>query len=300
MKKILKIVLKVLACLLLLVLLAVLTLPLWVSPVACGVANSVVPSKLSTGFHLGQCNVNPYNGKVTVGDLQLFNPPGYSQKMAFTLARLHVNVDMSTVMSDTLVVEDIDISEVFVSYVKNDLGENNFDVILRNVNGQSPKPEAEVSEPATETEEKADVPVEPKAETTEGEKKSRKIIIDRLHIEKVLVQWGPLTLPLPAITLTGIGRSSGGMSFENATEEIRKQVMARMDALGAGLSNLGDVANGLSKKGAEHLDHATKAVKGVTDNAAGAVESLKNAADAAKNVKDGAADALKSIKGLFE
>ena len=58
----------------------VLALPLWIGPVACCAANFAVPKVTKTGFRLGAFGLNPYSGRLHVGDMQLQNPPRFFEE----------------------------------------------------------------------------------------------------------------------------------------------------------------------------------------------------------------------------
>jgi len=79
----------------------------------------------------------------------------------------------------------------------------------------------------------------------------------------VLVQLGPIPMPLPKIELNGIGRKSQGVTMAEAWDQIYASVMKSFSDLGVNLSNLGNASMDQAMKA---LD-AAKAVnvKGMTD-----------------------------------
>ncbi len=315
MKKILWIV----GILILLLISVVLTLPVWDSTVLRPVVNSVVPRVLSTKFKMDALHINQYLGRVILDGLRLENPEGYSERVACSIEHFTIDVDMSTAMSDVIVVETIELKNVFVSYVKDDKGLNNFDRLLASANGgydlrddeqrvayeerQAKELElklekaktAEVAEKA-KTNQSADAqPAKP-----EAKKPSKKFIIDRLEVRGVLVQWGKLTMPMPPIVLTELGRKEGGLSPDEIQAVIFATFMRSLSAIGVSLKDigvdLGNVAGALSESGVENLNKGIEAIKkldtkGATDALKGATDSLKGAGDALK----GATDSLKSL-----
>ena len=278
MKKILK----AFVILVLLIVAAVLLSPFWIGPVVRSVANCVVPQKTGTPFRLGEFGLNGYTGHLLVGNLQLENPEGCQQRMATTLGRFEVDVDMSTVMSDTIVLENVELKDLFVSYVSDDKGRNNFDVILANVMSQA-EGEAKAEEKPAEA-----APAEEKSD-----KPAKKVIIDRLCISGILVQYGKLTLPAPALTLTGIGRASNGATLEQVWTELSVKIMQSLGAFGESLKGLSEQAKNLTgnlseitQQGAANM---TKALGDVTGSAS----------DAAGKASEAAGKAVESLKGLF-
>ena len=103
--------------LLVFVVVALLTLPLWINPVATSLANALVPKYTGTAFNLERVNLNPYTGKLLISGVKLANPEGYSEKDAFALGSLSADVEVSTLLSDTIHVREITIDSPFASYV---------------------------------------------------------------------------------------------------------------------------------------------------------------------------------------
>ena len=68
--------------------LVVATIPLWISPVSTGVANSVVPKITGTKFHIERFYVNPWTGAVRIKNVKLSNPEGYGESPAFSMTSL--------------------------------------------------------------------------------------------------------------------------------------------------------------------------------------------------------------------
>lgn len=277
MKKILK----VLVILVLFVLAAVLLSPLWIGPVTRSVANLVVPKKTGTPFRLGAFALNGYTGHLLVGDMQLENPAGCDQRMAATLGKLEVDVDVSSLLSETIVVENVELKDLFVSYVSDGEGRNNFDVILENALGKKEEPKADEAKPA-EAKPEGTEPTEEKSD-----KPAKKVIIDRLCVSGVMVQFGKLTLPAPSFTLTGIGRSSGGATLDQIWSEVSGKVMQSLGMLGEGLKGLGSQAKNLTGD----LSAASQQ---------GAVQAGQALGDAAKSAGEAAGKTVESLKGLFK
>ena len=295
MKKMLKFVGIVLGVFLALALLLVLTLPLWIGGVVKITANTAVPPMTRTEFKINGFSCNWYNGRLEIADVKLSNPEGFDQKMAFTLGKVFVDVDMSTIFSDPMVIEKIEVKDVFVSYLDGSHGTNNFEIITANVKdflGIEPEDDEdddEVEAPskdATKEVAKEQPKEEAKQEVANEEEKGgsgRKFIIDDILIDSVVVQYGAVTLPLKMpIHLTGIGRDLGGLNAENAWKEIFSQFWRSLTNIGAGILSLGSA--GMDKAG-EMLDSlkvkdgansAIKATSDAVDKASGAIKNLFN------------------------
>ena len=308
--KLFKFVLATLAVLLVLVLAVVLTLPLWIGPVVKSTANSVAPKFTGTPFNLGEFGLNPYSGRLHVGDTQLFNPEGYSQKMAFTLGKLDVNVDVGSVLSDTIVIREILVKDVFASYVFAN-GKANITVIQENVAKATggEKPAADEA-PKVEAPKAKEPKAKPEDTAKADEKKGgKKVIIERLRIEGLAVQFTAITVPIPSIELTDIGKEKNGVSWDVAWEEIFNSIMKALGNFGGALKGLG--LDGLEAlKGLTDVDvgkTANAAVDGVGNALKSGGEAVGDTANAAVegvgNVLKGGGEAAKSalsgIAGLF-
>ena len=290
MKKTLKILGILLAALFALVLVMILTLPLWVGCVVKPVANAAVPQLTRTEFNLDGFSFNWYNGRLEISGVKLHNPKEFDQKMAFTLGKVFVDVDMSTIFSDPMVIEKIEVKDVFVSYLDGSHGTNNFDVITANVK-DSLGIEAEPEDAKAEAKQES----EPADASDEKGGPGRKFIIDDLLIDSVVVQYGAVTLPLKMpIHLTAIGRDLGGLNAENAWKEIFSQFWRSLTDIGSALLNLGSGTVGTASE-------ATNAAVGtVLDTTGKAMDTTTKAADeAVKKTSEAIDKAAGTLKGLF-
>ena len=124
--------------------LALLSLPIWISPVGTSLANMLVPKYTGTAFNVDRINFNPYTGKLFVSGVRLANPAGYSKEDAFALGSISADVEVLTLLSDAIHVREIVIDAPFASYVFDAEGVNNIDRIIAAVNEKlGPKKEKE-------------------------------------------------------------------------------------------------------------------------------------------------------------
>ena len=297
--KAIKILLKAVVVIVALVVVALLTLPLWFGPVVKTTANSVTPGIVKTDFHLGHLSLNPYSGRFELGDMQLSNPQGYSEKYAVTLGDIVFDCKPFSLASDVIHVEEIKVKGVFASVVSKD-GVGNFKQIQYNVAGGKEKYEAAQAE--KEAQAQAEKTEEPKSES-----KPKKIIIDRLEISDLKIQLGILPVALPSITLTDIGKSSGGATLEDAWQKIVEGVLKAAGAVGdqakaliGGVSDAANKATDAASKAATQAtgavgDAASKATSAVSDTAGAAVDKVGEGAKAAGEAAGKALDSLKKL-----
>jgi len=257
MKKMLKILLWTIVGVLALGLALVATIPLWLGPTVTTVANKVAPEYTGTPFSLDGVGINPYTGKYRITKLNLGNPKDYPVPTAFSVSNVLVDVEMSSLFTDTIHIREIMIEAPYVSYVSKD-GTNNFEWIGAHA--------AAKAGPKEEEEEKAE----------EEKGPGKKVVIDKLTIAGTRVKLKILPeMPIPTITLTDIGKEKGGATWAEVGNQLVEAVMNASNAVGKGLTSaigvLGDgagtVLSGTTNvlSGAAGLlgDGASKAVSGI-------------------------------------
>ena len=257
-------------------------IPLWISPVATGVATSVVPKLTGTDFKLERFYVNPWTGAIRINGVRLANPEGFGDSPAFSVESISVDVALFELFADRLHIKDITIVDPFASYYSHN-GVNNIDAIMANVEkALGPKKEKELEE-------------------SEKEAKSKmKVQIDHLKISgtKVkLIETGAIPpLPIMTVELTGIGKDSGGASFDDAWQSIVDAFMKSMNSIGDGIGALAGVLGDGAKGLADTLGESTKNVTGALNESAKSVTGALS--DGAKGLSDAVGDGAKSVKDV--
>ena len=296
--KTIKVIGKILLWIIAIVVVVLLALPLWIGPVAKGVANAVVPCITGTDFHLGEFGLNPYTGTLHVGDMQLANPTNFSDKNAVDLKAFDVDFAMTSLLfGKKYRVEFVEVNGVFVHI--DPPKADNFLQIAENATGG--KKDAEAEEPEVEQPE------------PDEEKESKGVQIDRITLKDVTIKYGlPIKIPMD-LELTGIGADSEyGAALMDVWVAVKDKVLSAANSVGGALGDLGKgAANALKDAGgaaADSLKNAGGAAADTLKDAGGAAaDSLKDAggaaADALKDAGGAAADALKSagdgLKGLL-
>ena len=320
MKKILKFLAIAIGALLALALLLVLTLPLWLGPIARPCAVPAVASLTGVDFKLDKLYLNPYTGRLEVGGMLVGNPKGYDEPVAVALSNLVLDVAMTTLGSKYVHVEEVTVDGFFASYVSGgEHGVDNFTQIQYNIAGGKEKYEA--NKAAAEAEKaKAEQNAAPEPEPEEEDVSKKKLVIDLLTIRNVRVKMGFLTIPIPVdIVLKDLGKETDGMTIGEIFDEVWKSIMKSATAVGDGMKALGGIIGDGAGKAAEGASKAMDAVSDGAGKAAAAVgESTGKAVDAVSEttgkavdavsettgkavdaVSDGAGKAVNAIKGLF-
>ena len=291
--KVIKFLIKAVVVIAILAVVALLAMPVWFGPVVKTTANSVAPSVLKTDFHLGHLSLNPYTARFELGDMQLSNPEGYSEKYAATLGEVAFDVETLSLMTDVIHIEEIKVKDVFVSIVSKD-GVGNFKQIQYNLAGGKEKYEAAQAKKEAEKPAEAEMPAEAPSE--------KKVIIDHLEISGIKIKLGilPITIPV-ALTLNDIGKESGGATFEEVWEQIVAAVMKAAGAAGDQLKALGGFVGDSATQATEAATQAaSQATEAATKAASQATKAVGGAAEGAtKAVGEGAKKAMDSLKSLW-
>lgn len=270
MKKLLKFLLWTALALVLLVILLVALLPVWLGPVARPIVNRVVPQLTRTDFRLGRLAVNPFTGRLEVGDLKVGNPKGYSEPVACSLGGLVVVLDTAQTTPDRIHVREVTVNDVFVSYLVG--GENSTDNVTQiKMNLAGGKERYEQAKRLEKARAQAHPPSEAQA-ADEG--RDVKVVIDRLTISGVRVKLQMLTILVPSITLTDIGKDSDGATLDEALTSVFNAIVSSASALGDGASALGDILTEATGEGLGALQDAGRS----------AGDSVKKTAEALKGL----------------
>lgn len=264
-KKIIKICCWIIGLVILIPIVLIASLPLWLGPVVRPTVNTIAPKITKTDFRLEKLYLNPYTCNFELGGVRIGNPAGFSDTNAVVLGYFNVDVDTSSLSKDVIVVENVEISDIYVTMLKGDDGKTNLDIIEENVMGAADEYEKE--------QEKA------KAADEEPMEFNKKIIVNRFVFKNVsgkisMSKYVTVPFRVPSIELKDIGKDSGGYDLDHLYAAIVKEFWASIMAQAA------DVGDLLGKGAGKAVD----AVKGAGESIKNAGESLKNVGDSFKNL----------------
>ena len=236
--------------------------------------NEAGPAALGVPVSLEDAQIRPLRGTIALKGLHLGNPEGYKTDGLLDLHSLFIRIDLASLRTDTVVIREITVDGLVVTYEKGLLNSNLGALIDLLSAG-----EEETPEPAPE--EQAGGP----------ETSGKKVVIDKLSIAgsrmnfsvtgaAALTGGAAIPIPLPPITLTGLGREKeGGLTFVQA---VRRVLTAIAGATGTAIAGSGKILGDGAKAVGEGAVNAGKAVVG-------------GAAEAGKAVGDGVLDAGKAV-----
>lgn len=198
--------------------------------------NHYGPQIAGTAVTLTAAHISPFSGEGTLDSLKVANPQGWSANQAFALKRIHISVVPRSLLSDHVIINDIDIEDPEFLYETKILSSNIGDLV-KNIEGQKSNPSAQ-------------------AKSSNGAEK-------RFEIHHLIIRGGKLTisvmgrapipLTMPTVEFHDLGNGQGVTSTELAAlvgETILKSILeASTKALGktggAAAGAAGDILKGL-------------------------------------------------------
>ena len=265
----------------------------------------VAPGILGVPVTVDNVNIGIFRGKVSIKGLVVGNPEKFKSDYLFSLGELSVTLDLKSLSTDTIIVNEVIIKAPKISY-EMALGGSNIGSLLDNL----AKEEEEEKE-----EEKEEKTVDPDAAP------AKKVIIEKILLTdgKVSINVAALggkgmTLPLPKIEMIDVGKEKeGGASLVDVISEIIsaiaksvvKVVSGSVDLLGDGAKATLD----MTMKGASAVGDAAGATLHMAGDAAGATIGVAGdaagatvdvAGDAAKAVGKGAGKLVGGVTGIFK
>ena len=192
------------------------------------------PKLLQKSVSLGKVDFQPFRGHVTLQDLHIGNPKGFSsEKELFSLGHISIDLQPETLLSDKIVINSIVIDNVSAFYeIAN--GTNNIAVIQKNVLGEPKKTSSSSS-----------------SVKSNDEKPVKTVVIKDLSVKDATVAAAisgiGVSLPLPAIHMKNIGEEKPS-TFKEAllsvlnvfsTETLKAITGASADTVKSGMDSLG-------------------------------------------------------------
>ena len=227
MKKIVKILAAVLAAISLIVLIIIYVC---LNSVTKSAVESTAPRMTQTTFKVNSVSLSPFSGAGVLSGIVAGNPEGFKSPQSIAAKGVRVNLALSSVFSDLLVIEEVVIDAPDITYEVG-LGGSNIDRILKNIN-----------------------------EFIGQEKSTRKVIIQdfwlkggKLTISNSLITDLACSVPIPDVHLTDIGKKSNGATLAEALTEIMKPVSASVTSASGSLIKACKNPGAILKMGSDNM-----------------------------------------------
>ncbi|WP_282609463.1 hypothetical protein [Pelagibius sp. Alg239-R121] len=235
-----------------------------------------------TTVRLDDVKLSLTDGKGSLHGLHMTNPSGFGENDAFAFDRVAIKVDLTTLASDVIVINEVVIEKPRVLY---ELGEKgtNIDTIRKNVESQQG---SEVKSDSGDT---------------------PSFIIKNLYLRDGTVSVGAtglldqqLSVPLPDIHLTDVGEEGAGASPADIVEQTLAAVGGGITSAVADI-NLDGIRRGVEDAASSAGDAIEGAAEQTGETASDVGEAIGEGAEqAGEAIGEGAEAAGKAIKGLFD
>ena len=277
--KIKKVVTTVITVIVVLLLIIILAIGLFGGKMIKAAVEVGASNALGVPVTLGEASLSLLAGKLELEDLQVNNPPEFEHEKLLTMGRALVDVSLTSLTSDTVVIQNMIFDEVTLVIEQKGL-KTNLQTILDSLPEAEPEPEPEK------------VPEDP-AKTEEKPAKNLKIA--NLEIKNVQVKAKFLPIPGKADTVTfklaPIKMTNLGSDDKMTVAKLASEVLMA-------------IAKGVAQQGTDYLPaeiigplqdisgKGLEVLKGATDIG---TEGLGKGADGIKKGIEGIGDGLKGI-----
>jgi len=261
--KIKKVVTTIILALVAVVLIIILTIGLFGGKMIKAAVEIGASDALGVPVTLDEASLALFAGKLELEELEVENPPGFEHEKLLTMGLAHVNVALTSLASETVVIQDMIFDEVTLVIEQKGLKTN-----LQTILDSLPK-------------------AEPEEEPAEAEKKpAKKLKIANLEIKNVHVKANLLPIPgkidtitfnLSPIVMTDLGSDdkmtvaklaskilmaiAKGVATDG-TKFLPKEILGPMqDVTGAAIEIGADVLNTATDIGAEGIESGAEGIK---------------------------------------
>jgi uncharacterized protein involved in outer membrane biogenesis len=214
----------------------------------------VGPKITRTTLTVDAVSVSLLGGSAGVKGLVLGNPEGYKAPSAISVGKAAVSISPGSILSDKIVIRSVEVRNAEITFEGNPLGANNLTKLMDNVNALSAAAnKAETNPPA--------------AMSGDTKKPAKKLEVDDFLISGAKIhanlsgipglQAQAITLPLPDIHLTDLGKGNDGITAADLTKKVLGEVTTgTIKALTAAVADLGKDVAGAAKDAAQNAGKA--------------------------------------------
>ena len=207
------------------------------------------PEMTQVAVDLKSVNLSLLSGQGRINGLKVGNPPGYKTPSAIQANAISIDIKPTTLFADTLMIESMHIQNPEIT-VEGNLKRNNLQQILESIEAYT-------------TDEK-------KTKSGKERKPPQKVQMDslvlsggKLHLNLTLLGSRTLTIPLPDIRLTDLGKEAGGITTAELTQKILTAIVqSATQSMSTAASRLGQELTDTAKHlGQDAIQGARKVLK---------------------------------------
>ncbi len=224
--------------LIVLIIVGVIVASRFLGPIVKTGMETVGPKLTKVSIKLDEVHLSLLSGSATIKGLVVGNPAGYKTPDAISAGMIAVGVNPLSVLSDKIVVRSIHVEAPEITF-EGGLSGNNLSTIMDNVNA------------AAQTGGTVSTNTTPTAQA----KPSKKLEVDdflitgaKVHVSLTGLGGKEMTLPLPPIHLTDLGRNADGITAAELTRSVLDAVVtATVKAVSKAGTDVGKNAESLIK-----------------------------------------------------
>ncbi|MGA3145063.1 MAG: hypothetical protein ABSF10_18840 [Verrucomicrobiota bacterium] len=191
-------------------------------------------------------------GSAQVKGLVVGNPEGYKTPQAISVGSAAVDVNPFSVLSDKIVIRSVRVEAPEITFEGNPFSGNNLSAIMKNVNAAT---KGGGSEPTNAT-------------TKPAGQAGKKIEVDDflitgaiVHVSLTGVSGKEMTLPLPDIHLTNLGKDNAGITAADLTRRVLDAITtATIKAVATATT---DISHGAGKAAGAGMNKITPGIGGL-------------------------------------
>ena len=240
---------------------------------------TIGPKALGAEVKVSGVFINLFTGTVAISDVFIGNPEGYKNDRAFTLKKLKLHLEPSSLTKPKLVIREFTLDGVDVYFEpSSNLLSNNLSQLNRNIAAFTEKLSGSKDAPADGEFEDSRSEAEIEAEKTEAQR----LQIDKLSLTNIYVNIvasipgrEPDAAPIPVvpIVLDGLGQDEEGVTpMDVSVVILNKLTLGVLKSVGEALPSLKSVTDA----GQHLLDSTAAAGEKLLEGTKGAVKDLKN------------------------
>jgi CBS domain-containing protein len=238
--------------LVILVIAAVMVTALFLDKIVKKGVETVGPQIVKVSVNLDEVHIGLVTGSATVKGLVIGNPTGYKTPNAIRVGTAAIGVDPLSIFSDKIVVHTVVVESPEITF-EGGLGGNNLSTIMDNVNAGG----------------KAGAAASAKAAPA---KPAKKIEVDdllitgaKVHVSLTEPVAKEMTLTLPDIHLTDLGKGAGGITATDLTRSVLGAITAAtIKAVAADATNIGkDIGKDVQNLGGGGADKLKQGLGGL-------------------------------------
>jgi len=182
--------------------------------IVASVIEDVGSDVLKTDVRVSNVSIDLRKGKAEIASMTIANPEGYSSEKLFELKNVAVDIDLSSLGEDVLVIDAVRIQNPKINFEGDADGGSNMQALMDNINSGS-----------SGSSDSADSGTKSEAEETRMIINSFEMTGAQVKAMTEMKSGEPMEIELPTIKMSGIGKAQGGVTADVVAEEITTEMI---------------------------------------------------------------------------